>query len=156
LPLPRHADSCTACKPQLSCDAQGPATPHLLLRPAPQLASKSRCHDSSSNGHNKCADWCTSPQPSPWTPASLIHTRPHQRNPAGLLVHLQIQYNPTGLLEIIIDLPIGFPINNIISLWSPCVFAGMHLQSYWAPCAFTGMPSHPKPQCHRCFLPQGF
>ena len=34
----------------------------------------------------------TSLQPSP--PTSLIHTHIHQRNPAGLLVHLQRQYNP--------------------------------------------------------------
>jgi len=37
----------------------------------------------------------TNPQPSP--PTFLIHTHIHQRNPAGLLVHLQRQYNPTGL-----------------------------------------------------------
>jgi len=30
-------------------------------------------------GHNnKCADWCTSPPPSTWTPASLIQTQKHQ------------------------------------------------------------------------------
>jgi len=34
------------------------------------------------------------PQPSPST--SLIHTHINQRNPAGLLVHLQRQYNATG------------------------------------------------------------
>ena len=34
------------------------------------------------------------PQPSPST--SLMHTHINQRNPAGLLVHLQRQYNATG------------------------------------------------------------
>ena len=41
--------------------------------------------------------YCTSPQPSSRTPASLIRTHVYQRNPAGLLVHLMRQYNPTGL-----------------------------------------------------------
>ena len=50
-PLPCRADGCTACKPRLSCDARSPDAPRRLLRPAPRLASKSRHHDSSHNGH---------------------------------------------------------------------------------------------------------
>jgi len=83
LPLPCRADGCTAWKPRLSCDAHSPAASRRLLRPAPRLASKSRHHDSSSKGHHKCAVWCTSPQLSLWTPASLTHTHIHQHNLAG-------------------------------------------------------------------------
>jgi len=49
-PLPRRADGCTACKPQLTCDTQSPAAPHRLLHTAPRLVSKSHHHDHSSNG----------------------------------------------------------------------------------------------------------
>jgi len=73
-PIPRLADGCPACKPQLSCNALSPAAPHWLLCPAPRFGVQEPLCNCLSNGRNKCADWCTSPQLSPWTPASIIYT----------------------------------------------------------------------------------
>jgi len=56
------------------------------------------------------------------------HTHIHQRNPAGLLVHLPRQYNPTGL-----------PVRSQ-------ALSGTHPHSHWAPCAFTGIHSHTNSQ----------
>jgi len=47
-PLSRRTDSCTVCKPRLSCDAR---SPDAGVPPASRLASKSRHHDSSPKGH---------------------------------------------------------------------------------------------------------
>jgi len=62
---------------------------------------------------------------------SHTHIHTHQRNPAGLLVHLPRHYNPTEL-----------PLHSQ-------ALSGIHPQSHWAPCAFTGIHSHTNSQS-RC------
>jgi len=49
----------------------------------------------------------------------ITHTHIHQRNPNGLLVHLQPHWAP-------------YPVRSQ-------ALSGIHPQSHWSPCAFTGM-----------------
>ena len=78
------------------------------LTPPARWRTQSRHHDSSSNGHNKCAEW-TSHSQSMWTPASLIHTH----------TPTQSRWTPGSSPQ---------TVQSHLSPW----FTGQHPQPYWA------------------------
>jgi len=88
--------------------------------------------------HNKCADWFTSPQPSPRTPASLIHTHIHQRNPAGLLVPMISRDSTIPLVSLYVHRD-----SSTIPLGSLCIHrdAPSHKTSMPSRISATGLPA---------------